>query len=176
MAGAWSGQRTDAPPFDATTRVEPPLRAPSDALALLVGLQDGTVDAIATDHSPRRTIDTEVAFGEALPGISGLETALSLVLGAVEAGWLSLGRAVRALTTGPWRVIGGATGPLPQPALREDQVADLVVVDRADTWSVLPEVLRSKGRNTPLLGRALPGRVLLTVAAGRLAYIDPSLD
>jgi dihydroorotase len=172
----WSGGRATAPPYDPATRVNPPLRSPADALALLAGIEDGTVDAIATDHAPHRSIDKDVPFGEALPGISGLETALSLVLLAIDAGYLSLATAIRALVIGPLRVLGGGSPERSASSFKAGSVADLVVFDRAERWTVTAEVLRSKGRNTPLLGRQLPGRVLLTVARGRVAYLDPGLD
>jgi dihydroorotase len=172
----WSGGPAAAPPYDSSTRVNPPLRSPLDALALLAGLEDGTIDAIATDHAPHRSIDKDVPFGEALPGISGLETALSLVLAAIEAGRLSLGAALRALALGPRRVLGGAAERPGGSAFAVGAVADLVVFDRADRWRVSPEALRSRGHNTPLLGREVPGRVLLTVAGGRVAYLDPALQ
>jgi dihydroorotase len=172
----WSGGAAAAAPYATTTRVDPPLRRPVDALALLAGLEDGTIGAIATDHTPRRAVDTEVPFGEARPGISGLETSLGLILEAVDAGRISLRRAVRALTLGPWRVLDGARHGLREPALREGAAADLVVFDRADAWDVTADTLLSRGRNTPLLGRRLPGRVLLTVAGGRVAYQDAALD
>ena len=101
----WSGGDADAPRYDASTRVNPPLRSAADALAMLAGVADGTVDAIATDHAPHRSIDKDVPFGEALPGISGLETALSLVLAAVDAGHLSLGTAIRALALAPRQIL-----------------------------------------------------------------------
>ena len=172
----WSGGPTAAPPYDASTLVNPPLRSPADALALLAGLEDGTVDAIATDHAPHRSIDKDVPFGEALPGISGLETALSLVLLAVDAGHLSLATAMRALVVGPRRILADATPTAAASSFEGRAPADLVVFDRGDPWTVTQETLRSKGRNTPLLGRELPGRVLLTVAGGRVAYLDPALD
>ncbi len=173
-AGApWSGSATDAAPYDPSTRLDPPLRSPADALALLAAVADGTIDAIATDHSPARSVDKEVPFGEALPGASGCETALGLVLEAVAAGRLTLPRAMRALTLGPWRILGGADDVDPEPGLREGADASLVVFDRTEPWSVTPGSLLSKGTNSPLLGRSLPGRVLLTITRGRLAWLDP---
>jgi dihydroorotase len=171
----WSGGPSAAPPYDPSTRVNPPLRSPTDALALLAGLEDGTVDTIATDHAPHRSIDKDVPFGEALPGISGLETALSLVLAAIGGGHLSLATAIRALVVGPRRILAGAARGPSASSFRRRAPADLVILDRADRWIVAPELLRSKGRNTPLLGRELPGPVLLTVAGGRVAYLDPAL-
>jgi dihydroorotase len=101
--------------------------------------------------------------------MSGIETCLGVVLSAVEAGRLTLYRAVEALTTGPAHVLPGRLRR-GQPGLTEGVPADLVVFDRAGSWTVTAEALRSKGKNTPLLGRELPGLVLLTVANGRIAY------
>ncbi|MGC8634769.1 MAG: dihydroorotase [Candidatus Limnocylindrales bacterium] len=179
-ASPWTGGRADAGPYDQSTRVNPPLRTPADALALWQGLADGTVDAIATDHAPHTQVDKLVEFGDAANGISGIDTALSVVLAGVEAGLLPLAEAIRALTTGPQRVLGAAVagGPYRRtreplvPGLVEGAVASLVVVDTADSWRVLPETLRSKGKNSPLIGRDLRGRVLATVVDGRFAFLD----
>ncbi len=82
---------------------------------------------------------------------------------------------MRALSLGPWRALDGARFDLPEPSLRVGSEANLVVFDRADRWVVGDDTLRSRGRNTPLSGRSLPGRVLLTIARGRLAWQDPDL-
>ena len=173
-AEPWAGARADAAPFHTSTRLDPPLRSPDDAIALLAALADGTIDAIVSDHGPARTVDKELPFGDAVPGVTSLETTLGLVLEAVDAGRLSLVRAMRALSLGPWRAIDGARLDLAEPVLREGFEANLVVFDRADSWTVTASELRSRSSNTPLLGRALPGRVLLTVARGRLAWLDPN--
>jgi dihydroorotase len=182
----WAGGPADAAPFDANTRVNPPLRSAADAVALAGGIADGTVDAIATDHAPHAETDKSVEFGDAATGISGIETALGLVLEAVASGVLDLMSAARALTVGPASVIGGghANGSATSNGHAADAAtsfelgapADLVVIDRSDGWQVTRESLLSKGKNTPLLGRSLPGRVLLTVAGGRIAYADPDLS
>jgi dihydroorotase len=171
----WAGGATDASPYDTATRVNPPLRTPGDASALAAGLRDGTVDAIATDHAPHTDVAKAVEYGEAANGISGIETALGLLLLAVEAGALDLLTVARALAVGPVRVLGAALGPAQGSGFEVGAPADLVVVDGHETWRVGPESLRSKGRNSPLLGRDLPGRVLLTIAAGRFAFVDPAL-
>ncbi|HEX5465483.1 MAG TPA: dihydroorotase [Candidatus Limnocylindrales bacterium] len=197
VAAPWQGGRVDAAPFDPATRVNPPLRSAEDALALWAALADGTVDAIATDHAPHREVDKRVEYGTAAPGISGLETALSLILAGVEVGLAPLLTVARALTMGPQRVLAGpasgsgsgstsgsgsssgsgsGSGLKLGAPLAVGEAADLVVVDRASGWTVDAGSLRSKGHNTPLLGRALMGRVLLTVAAGRLAYLDPDAE
>jgi dihydroorotase len=158
-------------PYDSSLRVNPPLRSPEDAAACLAGLLDGTVDAIATDHAPHTEVDKDVEFGLAANGISGIETALGLVLELVDAGRLPLGTAIEALIAGPRRVLGERSGDAGK-GLIEGQPVDLVVFDRSDRWPVTPDRLASKGKNSPLLGRDLPGRVLLTIAGGRLAYED----
>ncbi len=166
----WADGVLSGPPFDASLRVNPPLRPASDAAACLTAVADGTADAIATDHAPHTEVDKHVEFGWASNGMSGLETALSTVLAAVDAGRVPLGRAVEALTTGPARVLGERQGV--RPGLREGEPADLVVVDRAASWTVTPASLRSRGKNSPLLGRELRGVVRLTLAGGRVAYED----
>jgi dihydroorotase len=164
----WAGGRSDAAPYDSATHVNPPLRGADDALALAAGLRDGTVDAIATDHAPHPEEAKSVEFGDAAPGISGLETAFGVLLTAVQAGALDLITIVRALTEGPQRALGlEASGG---GSLVPGAAADLVVVDPWQAWEVTADRLRSRGKNTPLLGRRLPGEVLLTLARGRVAY------
>ncbi len=164
----WADGALVAAAFDTALRVNPPLRSPEDAAACLAALCDGTADAIVTDHAPHTEVDKHVEFGYAANGISGIETAIGIVLALVDAGGVTLGRAIEALTTGPARVAGERLGV--RPGLREGEPADLVVIDRAATWTVAPEALRSKGRNSPLLGRTLRGVVRLTIAGGRIAH------
>ena len=165
----WRDDVITASPYASALRVNPPLRTPADALACLAALADGTVDAIATDHAPHTEVDKAVEFGMAANGISGIETALGLVLAAVDAGHLTFGRAIAALTVGPAAVLGRARG------LVEGEPAELVVIDRSERWTVTADSLSSKGKNSPLLGMELPGRVLLTMAGGRVAYEAPAL-
>lgn len=168
----WSSAAIVAGPYDPSLRVNPPLRAPLDALACLAALADGTADAIATDHAPHTAVDKAVEFGLAASGIPGIETALGVVLEAVEAGHISLGRAIAALTAGPAAVLGERAGRC--PGLVEGQPADLVVFDRSSRWRVTADALRSKGKASPFIGFALPGVVLCTIAGGRLAHGDPA--
>lgn len=166
----WRDGALVVPPFDTTLRVNPPLRSAVDAAACVAVLVDGTADAVATDHAPHSVVDKQVEFGLAANGISGLETALGVLLAAVDAGRLPLLGAIAALTSGPARVLG-AHLPVNRPlGLVEGAPADLVVFDRSATWRVTPEALASRGKNTPLLGLDLPGTVLLTVAGGRVAW------
>ena len=169
----WADGAIIGRPFDPSLRVNPPLRSPDDAAALLAALADGTADAVATDHAPHTEVDKAVEFGSAANGISGIETAIGILLAAVDAGRLPLERAIEALTTGPARVLAGRSRRNGSVGLVEGAPADLVVIDRAERWTVSSDALVSKGKNSPVLGMSLPGRVLLTMAAGRIAYEAP---
>jgi dihydroorotase len=169
----WADGALVAHPYATSCRVNPPLRSAPDAAAVLAALVDGTADAVATDHAPHTQVDKEAEFGLAANGISGVETALGVLLAAVAAGKIGLARAVEALTTGPARVLGGRAGRRGEArGLTQGAAADIVVFDAGAGWTVSAATLASRGTNTPLLGRDLPGRVLLTVADGRLAYRD----
>jgi dihydroorotase len=169
----WSDDAITGRPFDPALRVNPPLRSPEDAAACLAALADGTADAIATDHAPHTEVDKAVEFGLAANGISGLETALGVVLAAVDGGRLPLFRAIEALTTGPAGVLGARSRRAGSVGLVEGAPADLVVFDRSERWTVTVDALASRGKNTPLLGMELAGRVLVTLAKGRVAYEAP---
>src|SRR5947199_1994870 len=121
-------------PFDSSTKVNPPLRTGADVRALWAGLEDRTVDAIATDHAPHASVKKDVEFDQAAFGISGLETALPLVLGGVGAGWCDLAVALRALTDGPARVLGIA---------QHDD--DWIAIDRDAPWTVTADALVTMG-------------------------------
>ena len=121
-------------------------------------------------------MDKAAEFGAAANGISGIETALGVILSAVDAGHLTLLRAVEALTTGPAAVLNGRTRRAGTVGLVEGAPADLVVFDRSERWTVTADALASRGKNTPLLGMELPGRVLLTMAGGQVAYEAPDGD
>jgi dihydroorotase len=165
----WSDGSITAGPYATALRVNPPLRAAGDAAACREALLDGTADAVATDHAPHTVVDKDVEFGQAVNGISGIETAVGVLLAAVDAGWLPLARAIELLTTAPAALLGPRFVDRPI-GLVEGQPADLVVLDRSETWAVTAESLLSKGKNSPLVGLELPARVLLTMAGGRLAY------
>jgi len=173
----WADGALVAHPYGTACRVNPPLRGAADAAACLASLADGTADAVVTDHAPHTAVDKETEFGLAANGISGVELAFGVLLAAVAAGRLPLGRAVAVLTVGPAAVLGARPGRRGGArGLVEGEPADLVVVDAGDRWLVTADALASRGKNTPLLGRELPGRILLTVAQGRLAYLDAAGD
>ena len=152
-------------------KVNPPLRGESDRQALVHALREGVIDAVATDHAPHSAVDKDCEYADAAPGMIGLETAFAVcnTIGAMGGGWLPV--LIERLTAGPWRVLGDQSGLL-EPRLRVGQRANLVLIDPEATWAVMPEKLRSRSRNTPLLGAELRGRVLLTIAAGSVAHLD----
>jgi dihydroorotase len=150
--------------FDGSCRVNPPLAPREDALALLAGVADGSVDAIATDHAPHPSDRKLVPFADAAPGMIGLETALSLGVAAVGAGRLSLPALLAALTTRPAAIIGETR------SLAIGASADLVLFDADARWRVDPGSFASRSANTPLVGLELPGLVRMTVANGRVTY------
>lgn len=157
-AFAWEAPGTRAGPYDTSTKVNPPLRTRSDVEACWAGLRDGTLDAIATDHAPHASIRKDLEYQDAAFGISGLETALPVLLAGVAAGLAPLGTVLRALSDGPRRILGLAAND------------DWIAIDREVEWTVASSALTSKGKNTPLLGRRLRGRVVLAVVAGEVLF------
>jgi dihydroorotase len=155
--------------YDGNCRVNPPLATLEDALALLDGVADGTVDAIATDHAPHPPEAKAVEFDRAAPGMIGLESALSIGMAAVASGRLTLARLVEVMSTRPAALIGE------ERSLRPGAVADLVLLDPRAQLRLEPGSLVSRSANTPLLGRDLPGVVRMTVAAGRITYRDEAI-
>ncbi len=152
--------------FDPVNKVNPPLRSSSDVEACRVGLADGTLDAIATDHAPHSREEKESEFELAPPGMVGLETALALMITEiVDPGILTLAELVRRLTSVPAGILrlAGQGGPV-----AEGGVANLTVFDPAAEWLIDPETFVSKSRNTPFKGRTVRGRVLHTVFGGNL--------
>jgi dihydroorotase len=152
-------------PYDTNARTDPPLRPQEDARALLEGLRDGSIDCIATDHSPRRWIDKACEFDQALPGISGLETAFGLLMRLVHSRAMSLTELIAALSHRPAQAWG-----LPYGTLAPGSAADVVVLDPDQAWVVDPERFLSKGKNSPLGGQTLRGTIVLTIANGEIVY------
>lgn len=151
--------------YDTHAKVNPPLRTNSDITALIEGLNDGTIDAIATDHAPHSTNDKLCEYSEAASGISCLETAFSQTYQLVQAKHVSLDTLISKLTIEPSQVFGLPTGTLSVGA-----PADVTLLDLGATWKVEPEEFASKGKNTPIAGATLPGKVAMTLVAGRLVY------
>lgn len=151
--------------YNTHAKMNPPLRTWSDVQAIKEGLRDGTIDVIATDHAPHATQEKQQDFTEAPFGIVGLETALSLTLGLVEEGVLSIEQAVQKLTSSPAAAFGLKKGTLGVGA-----DADVVVVDQHGQWEVDPTKFRSKSRNTPFVGWKVKGLVQTTIVGGRVVF------
>jgi dihydroorotase len=167
VAGAQPPQERARLAYDTSAKVNPPLRTSADIDALIEGLNDGTLDAIATDHAPHSTTDKLCEYSEAASGISCLETAFSQVYQLVQEGRVSLQSLVSKLTIEPSRVFGLSTGTLTVGA-----PADIAVLDLHDTWTVDPDTFASKGKNTPIAGATLPGKVAMTFVDGRLVNAE----
>ena len=148
---------------DADYRMNPPLREEADRLALLEGLADGTIDAISTDHAPHSP-EEKADFAGAPNGSIGMETSLSAALTALE-GRLTLSQVIEKMSTAPARILG-----IPAGTLQVGAAADVVLFHPEERWTVDPEKLHGKSRNTPFKGMTLRGRVKLTFSRGRLVY------
>ena len=148
---------------DADYRMNPPLREEADRLALLEGLADGTIDAISTDHAPHSP-EEKADFLKAPNGSIGMETSLSAALTALE-GRLTLSQVIEKMSTAPARILG-----IPAGTLQVGAAADVVLFHPEERWTVDPEKLHGKSRNTPFKGMTLQGRVKLTFSRGRLVY------
>ena len=159
--------------YDTYTKVYPPLRTEADVAACVQGLADGTIDCVATDHAPHERVSKECTYHDAAFGISVLETALGTLLSAVHTGDVSLPTMIERLTTGPARVLGN--GLSKYAALTPGTPADLVLFDPEAVWTVDASKFASMGRNTPLDGVELRGRVAATVVGGRVVYEEPSV-
>jgi dihydroorotase len=172
--GEATGEATAVLGYDTSTKVYPPLRRQADADALVAALAEGIIDCVATDHAPHDVVSKRVTYQDAAFGISVLETALGSLMQLVHEGKLPLAAMVQRLTTGPAAVLGPAFAGL--ATLQPGTEADLVVFDPDQEWVVDTRQFASKGKNTPLEGTRLKGRVAATLVAGRVVYQSPSLQ
>jgi dihydroorotase len=151
------------------SKLSPPLRTEADRQAIIAGLRDGTIDCIASDHSPQDQDTKRLPFSSAAFGAVGLETLLAVSLDLVHNGHLSLLDMLARMTIAPADLLGLDAG-----RLREGAKADLVVFDPDRPWQVVADKFRSKSKNTPFDGRPVQGRVLRTVVDGRAVFPDPA--
>ncbi len=159
--------------YDPTYKVNPPLRTQRDIDALREGLADGTIDCVATDHAPHALEDKETEWGAASPGMTGLETALSVVVQAmVGPSRLTWRQVATRMSETPAR-IGRLEGHGRPIAVGEP--ANLVVVDPAGRWTVDPTATASRSRNTSFAGHHLPAKVRATFLRGRATVLDGTL-
>jgi dihydroorotase len=150
--------------YDSRFKMNPPLASAQDREALIEGLADGTVDAIATDHAPHEPALKEVEFDRAPFGVTGFETALGLALELVHAGKLSLMHMLELFTTGPARVLGR------KRSIAVGEPADLTIFSTTHPWKFHVKQSASKSTNTPFEGRSFRGAPMATVVAGRIVY------
>jgi dihydroorotase len=156
--------------FDTSTKMNPPLRTAADVAALVDGLADGTVDAIASDHAPHKESEKQTDFDSAPFGVIGLETALGLALQKLyHTGKVSLPRLVELFSTNPARILGVEGGRLQVGA-----PADLTLFDPERSWTYRAAEGRSKSRNSPFDGWSLRGGPVATVVRGEMIFRRPS--
>jgi dihydroorotase len=160
-------------PFDTNAKVNPPLRTKEDVQALIEGLKDGVIDAIATDHAPHALADKNCGLELAAFGISGFETAFGCLMSLVHEGEISLAQLISKLTCEPAKVIGrnGELG-----TLKAGAPANITILDPDREWIVDSRNFASKGKNTPYDGYKFKGKVVATIANGKIAYMDDSLS
>ena len=152
--------------LDPNLKMNPPLRSASDRTALIEGLKDGTITAIATDHAPHARHEKEVPFEAAPFGVTGLETAFAaLYTHLVEPGLVPLERLLERMSTGPARAYG-----LDEPRIAVGSAANLVLLDLNASYRITEDLFRSRSANSWLLGQTVKGKVRATIAAGRLAF------
>jgi len=153
--------------YDTNAKMNPPLRAEVDRMAMIASLMDGTVDCIATDHAPHALFEKEQEFERAPNGITGLETALGLALRVLHKGQgMTVSRVIELMSAQPAGIVlleGRGT-------LRVGSFADVVVFDPAVEWTFDAKKTRSKSKNTPFDGAGMVGRVMATICEGRVVY------
>ena len=158
--------------LNTNAKVNPPLRTEGDVKALIRGLKDNTIDIIATDHAPHTGADKGGEFTSAAFGISGFETALGRLLGLVQRGELELVTLIAKLTTEPARILGNKYSP---GTLAIGATADVTIFDPDLEWTVDVKDFASKGKNTPLAGERLKGKVVATMYGGKVVYQDEAI-
>ena len=157
--------------YDTNAKMYPPLRTEADVDALVIGLKEGVIDAIATDHAPHTDADKLCDFNVAAFGISVLETALGSLLTLVHSGKIDLVTLISKLTSEPAKILqNGEIG-----TLKAGACADVTIFDPQAEWIVDPTDFASKGKNTPLAGQFLKGKVMATIYRGDVVYKDDSM-
>ncbi|MBI3529557.1 MAG: dihydroorotase [Betaproteobacteria bacterium] len=151
--------------FDSNCHLVPPLRSARDREALRRGMQDGTIDAICSDHTPVDEDAKQLPFGESEPGATGIELLLALTLKWGDEAKVPLAVALAKVTSEPARILGIRAG-----AITSGENADLCVFDAHARWKVEPGTLKSQGKNTPFSGYEMSGKVRFTLIEGHVVY------
>jgi len=166
----WSLTDEAVAEFDTNMKMSPPLRSRDHVEALLAGLQDGTVDAIATDHAPHHADEKALEFDEAPFGITGFETAIGLAFDLVQQGVIDLERLVTLCSTNPARIFGLQQ----RGSFATGAHADITILDPTCEWTFDVGSSKSKSRNTPFHGRTMTGAPVATIVGGRVVYLNPN--
>jgi dihydroorotase len=170
VAGA-SGSDSGVP-YDTNTKMSPPLRSRDHIEAILEGLRDGTIDAIASDHAPHHADEKELEFDQAPFGIIGLETSVGLAMDLVKQGVISLERLVELCATKPARILKLEDRGALCPGAR----ADITILDPEKSWTFDVSRSKSKSRNTPFDKRNMTGLAVATIVAGRIVFLHPDFS
>jgi dihydroorotase len=149
--------------YDTNFKMNPPLRTPADLEAVIEGIRDKTIDAIASDHAPHSLVEKDLEFDQAMNGIVGLETLVPLSLKLVHDGLITPLRFVELLSINPARILG-----LPGGTLKVGAVADISVIAPDEEWTVDKTKFFSKGRNTPFHGWKVKGRPRAVIVDGKI--------
>jgi len=161
-----------AVPYDTNTKMSPTLRSRDHVEAILEGLRDGTVDAIASDHAPHHADEKELEFDQAPFGIIGLETSVGLAMDLVKHAVISLERLVELYATNPARVLKLND----RGTFRSGARADVTIIDSESSWTYVATRSKSKSRNTPFDGRGMTGAAVATIVAGRVVFLHPDFS
>ncbi len=157
--------------FDASTKVNPPLRESEDAAAIIGGLLDGTIDAIATDHAPHHNDEKNIEYALAAFGISGLETAFALsYTKLVKENGMSLSNLSKLMSANPAAILKVEGG-----AIKEGAKADITICDLDKEWVIDGSKFLSKGKNTPFNGVKVKGEVVMTLVDGKIVYREGNI-
>lgn len=153
--------------YNTRAKMNPPLRSADDVAAIIEGLADGTIDAIATDHAPHSILEKDLEFDLAANGIIGLETAIPLALELVRKNYIDVKRMVELFSCNPAAILGVEGG-----SLGDGACADITVIDPARKFTYTPENVISKSKNSPFLGWDLTGKAVMSIVDGRINYSD----
>ena len=164
--------------YDTNAKVNPPLRTAEDVQVMVQALKDGIVDFIATDHAPHNEIGKLCTFDEADFGISGLETAFGSVMELAHSNKIDLSSLIEKLTCAPAKFLTESSKVLDNKlgTLKIGAPGDVAIFDPSEKWIVDPNQFASKGKNTPLNGSTLTGKIKLTIVRGKIQYSDIKND
>ena len=150
--------------YNTNAKMNPPLRGEADVAAIIEGLRDGTIDAIATDHAPHHVDEKKVEFDLAMNGVVGLETSLAVgITSLVKSGKLTLMQLVEKMSSSPAKIVG-----IPRGTLAVGAIADIAIVNVDESWTVDVEKFKSKAKNSPFAGMKLNGTVQNTIVGGKI--------